>query len=450
MIKQILYFDDMELLTLYHNGFEDYDINRKIEKKVRIGNNSITFFESYIDNLNGEEIEADDIMQGFLYVSHKRNPYSSYCCDYREYIVYDKASWQENLLEDKGLFRKISKATRKWSGFDLSKNPLTIGNTLIFTPCFIDLDIRCDQNNSIHVDFLENIYEKLIIIVKFKFNNIIVDVKIYNEIIQKINTDKLWDSIDIEIYSENKNLIYARYDMSWMDQINMRFALRSREIKTQLKTQKRSVEIGKTSTHSSQTGKKKNAKLTNYMYKDNLLFSNLKNRRFFKFLTKDQRKIAFNILEKLTNKYVYNEAWIFDPYFINYNITGGKDNLYDVLLILSTNLSLKKHIVFTEKEDKIEQKFKEFLDITNSVKRSTGIQKLNFHFYGTKEYFHDRFIFLINRKTIKGYLIGTSLNSFGDNYSTIIELEDSNAKEVFLSLEEGVLKLDNILLEREI
>ena len=60
-------------------------------------------------------------------------------------------------------------------------------------------------------------------------------------------------------------------------------------------------------------------------------------------------------------------------------------------------------------------------------------------FIKARETFHDRFIFLINDEKIIGYQIGTSLNSFGTNYSNIIKLNDYCAKIIFDILYENIL-----------
>lgn len=61
--------------------------------------------------------------------------------------------------------------------------------------------------------------------------------------------------------------------------------------------------------------------------------------------------------------------------------------------------------------------------------------------------FHDRFIFLKNDENIIGYQIGTSLNSFGTNYSNIIKLNDYCAKTIFKILFENVVSGEIYILE---
>ena len=56
-----------------------------------------------------------------------------------------------------------------------------------------------------------------------------------------------------------------------------------------------------------------------------------------------------------------------------------------------------------------------------------------------KDKFHDRFIFIKTDERIIGYQIGTSLNSFGTNYSNIIKLNDYCAKNIFEILNEDIV-----------
>lgn len=81
--------------------------------------------------------------------------------------------------------------------------------------------------------------------------------------------------------------------------------------------------------------------------------------------------------------------------------------------------------------------------------REESLRDLNlnsFNFIKAKHNFHDRFIFLINDEKIVGYQIGTSLNSFGTNYSNIIKLNDYCAKTIFETLNEDIVSNDTYRL----
>lgn len=72
--------------------------------------------------------------------------------------------------------------------------------------------------------------------------------------------------------------------------------------------------------------------------------------------------------------------------------------------------------------------------------RDLNLKPLNF--IKAKYKFHDRFIFLKTDGNIVGYQIGTSLNSFGTNYSNIIKLNDYCAKTIFEILTEDIVSND--------
>ena len=69
--------------------------------------------------------------------------------------------------------------------------------------------------------------------------------------------------------------------------------------------------------------------------------------------------------------------------------------------------------------------------------KNLNLEKIKF--IRAEKQFHDRFIFLNNIDKVTGYQIGTSLNSFGTNYSNIIKLNDNCAKEIFKILHEDIV-----------
>lgn len=121
----------------------------------------------------------------------------------------------------------------------------------------------------------------------------------------------------------------------------------------------------------------------------------------------------------------------YDTYLINYEIVVGIERLRDILKILIKNRNVKKNTVFEIKE--INGALDNFISKINDDELNRiyiSFNGLNMKFYGTSEYFDDRFFFYKNKKWITGYLIRTSLNSFGENYSTLLKLKSSDAEVV--------------------
>lgn len=451
MIKQQILFDNEEILRIYHDDFKDYPKDRKLYYKKEVKGHIIEFKELYITNITEEEIHYDEEIDGFLYKNHNKNPYTTYCCYYREFINYRKKDFIERIMKDKKIFNTISDFIKQWTGFNLRTSPFSIYNILIFTPSFIDIKMKLDRKNqkSIYIYILENPYTKLTISVKFKINNIIVDSKIYNEDVKVIGTDKDWNKIDVEIYNENYELVYKAYDLSFIKQMNINMNLLVREVEKNLKKTSKSIKLKEVIGQPIKIGNKNNTDIFDYLYQEKLACKELKANKSFDFLRKNEYDKALKIFKKIANNSDYDEMWIFDPYFIDYNVSGGKDRLEDIITALSVNLSLKKFVVFYYGED-CNILFKDFLDSFSSLRLLVGDKGLNYEFYGIKEKFHDRFVFLKNNLGIKGYMIGTSFNSFGDNYSTILELENYQAEFIFNILKSDLLTDENILLKEGI
>ena len=140
--------------------------------------------------------------------------------------------------------------------------------------------------------------------------------------------------------------------------------------------------------------------------------------------------------------------WIFDPYFISLDIGGGKDRINDIIKVLGSNLNLKKKIVF----EKSKGDFTAFKDAIKDTVEELQKRKisLDFTFYGTGTHFHDRFIFLKNEDQMQSFLFGTSFNSLGDNYSTVVELNAMNGKSIFEILMKDVASEEYISMYEQL
>lgn len=454
MIKQIIKFNHVDMITLYHRGFTDYGINRKIEQALEINaNDTVELLEMYVENFDNNITNSDDVLEGFLHAGHGKNPYDSYCCNLQEHIFYEKEPILIKLLEDRELFKEICRFVKSWTGYDLLQNPCSIGNILIFEPLAFDLTITNHDEHRIFLYCDGLCHKDWVVIVKFKLYDLIVDVQAHkiNRCLE-INTTKLWNKMDIEVYSECQSLIYAKYNIGFLRKIQLSVDYVTGCAAAKLLTTGQNVTISNVSTVETIVGDSESKRLKEYLAENKFVARKLAERKFFRFFARNQREQAFNVLVDLSNQSYYSEMWIFDPYFINYNVIGGKDNLTDVLVVLSANASLTKHIVFVAKEERIEDDFREFLEIVHAAKavmKKLKDEFINFWFYGTEEDFHDRFIFLRNQNgDLKGYMLGTSLNSLGTNYSAVLELDSEDAMEIFDSLRQGVLNSKSKVLEK--
>jgi hypothetical protein len=468
LIKQEVFLDQDKIMTVYHKGFDDYPVDRKISKSKTINGYKLIFHEEYLDSIDAEKIVFEEQITGFLDCENKKNPYSNYCCDYTEFINYNKKNIIDEFLNDKNTFNKISDFIKKWTGLDLEKCPFLINNFIIYNPKSFHLDIRLDDSESkdrVKLNIIKNKYEDLFYLVKFKINNLVVDTKIYNQENKIISSNKEWNLIDLEVYTVKKQeLIYANYDISFIRSINISMNLVSKAGTKKMNSKSREVDLKHYSSEPIKIGETTDIKeITNYLYNEKVIAEQFKEKTLFEFLTENEYEKALDILQDIADSSTYDELWIFDPYAIHYDIPGGKKRLEDVYSVLANTISLKKYIIYRgkcngnsdvsyQKED-YEDEFTNFLtsiDNLEEIVNNSRFEKLNFTFKGTRKKFHDRFIFLKNDDILKGYLLGASINYFGENYSLIMELKERKAKYIFKELNNKILAEENMVLEKDI
>lgn len=433
MIRQKIYFNDNIILTIIHENLDKGLEERFISEIENMGFDELKFVEEYIEKIG--EIIFEEINQGFLENQNSKNPYHSYSTSFKEFINYEKPLFKDNKLTvEIEQFYKICDFVTNKTGYNLAKNPYSIGNTIIFIPNKIDFN--CFEYKG-EIDGIEvnGLNTSSTTIVKLKYNGLVKETYVINGSECKIYPKQEWSSLDIEVY-ESEQIVYAIYDMFLMKSIFINGNIISKLMKTELKTKQKCINITSSSKMPINIGEKNDSKLENYFNDENTFKQQLKNieRKDVYFLGKNESQRAFDIFEQLMD-YNCEEVWIFDPYFVNYEVVGGIDRLRDILKILIKNRNVKKNIVFENKE--MNGALDNFISkvIDYELKQiSKNFNGLNMKFYGTSEHFHDRFFFYKNKKQITGYLIGTSLNSFGENYSTLVKLKSSDAEVVLNKL----------------
>jgi hypothetical protein len=451
MIKQQFLLNGKEFLRIYHDGFQDYPQGREISQTETLAEGNIEFHELWIANLTGESISYDNVTSGFLPLDHSKNPYGTLCCHFKEFIRYEKSVIKGGKIENPVHFRKVRDFVKKWAGFDLNKAPYSMNNVLLFEPTRIQLDKKIDAQNEriLKLSIMENGYGELTGVIKFKRHDSIVDTRIVSIVESTVLIESVvdWTSVDIELFEEGQ-LVYAYYDLSFIKSINIDMGIVTKQVKVDLQQSGETVTLEEVSSQPIIVGETTDPKeLTAYQYQEQLLKRQLNATKRFEFLSKGEYERGLEIFGEIAQERGYRELWVFDPYFLSYE-SGGKRRLNDILTILGKNLTLKKKIVFEARQDDVQTKFTEFkaaLQTTvEDLRRKRAI--LDFKFIGTKEHFHDRFIFLKNEHKLRAFMLGTSFNSFGENYSTIIELEELDGRHVFDSLMNDIVKPDNLVL----
>lgn len=442
MIRQTFEINEQIILTLFHKEFGEYPKERIIEEKIKISNHEVTFKECWFEPEEVFEIQYDTKRSNFLEIENEKNPYSAFCCNCEEYINIEKSELSNEFLKDMESYKKMSDFVVEHSGYNLLRNPYSIENTLIFTKTEVSIE-RYNQNGVVKLIINKpNDYE-LLINIKFKSGSNIVKVTSFTTLENVITfPDKEgWSLFDIEFYHENKP-VFIEQNVSWIESVHISMNIITSQQEIELRRVKKKIKFQEHSSDVLIAGEPiSDDILEEYSYRSQELKSKLNSKYKFELLTENEYERALDIFKEITSNLNFEELWIFDPYFVD--VQSGYDKTYDIMAILSTNLKLKKFIVYEQGKGKIEQYKESIKDLIQIFSRSSTTLTL----IGTQKHFHDRFIFLKSSKRISGYQLGTSLNSFGENYSTINELTAADSRCVFDVLKRDLLKTELILSE---
>jgi len=444
LVRQSFTYNNEKLITIYHIGLESPHTDLEFAKE-----NSLSFSEETLDD---RDIESQNtlIIQGFLPLSHPKNPYTTYCCNYREEI---HGAYEEKMhLFNSSQFNDISQFVKEWSGLDLQRTPLSLFNTLILRPTEYVVTVRLDKSENLLVK-IDRPRSK---VTQIECLKLIVESTIhgintgYIEYYIPRNTNELerefcvalpkplLGGIDVELI-EGNSLVYASYDTHFIRTIKINLDLIKeigRYTTDYKKINKREMPIIETSNGSQAiVGNKDQSVISTYLYMEDQL-SISKQGSLFKFLTRNNSEEFFKFLEGLLKANSQAEIWFFDPFLLEYG-SEGKERFIDTMKTILFHVSnQRKHFIFnccdssyTGNEDQyLSQRLKSIKEYMKEKK----IRDVAAEFVCVDISFHDRFVFVTkNSRPTKGFLLGTSLNSMGENYSSIVQLSQKDAEYTF-------------------
>lgn len=430
MIIQELFWDNQKFFTIIHKGMDQGIEERIIQKSIKILNYEIKFKEHYIEEYRIEDENYNYFINGFLGCKNEKNPYENYSTYYKEYI-YPNNNTSINELSFKD-FKKLYDFIKEYTNFQFTKS--NINNIIFFYPTKVLVKhFNSETYPYLIIESSENIN---LISVKFKLNDIILESINLTDIPKdkKIYSNTIHNNYEIEIF-DNDKILYKDYAsiISSID-FNITTVTNSKEIKlnkfdktiisSDSKTEKFTIsnktELSNISTYLSEETRDRNE--LNNLNKNDCVF-----------LKKDEREKAYTVLENLIKK--EGELFIFDPYFLKES--KGKDVLKDLITIILTNNN-PINIIYSKYKGESFENFKNNLSAGEILYfKYLGIKKIQF--IDAKEDFHDRFIFLKKEEELIGYQIGTSLNSFGENYSNLVKLNQRCSEEIFFILKNDII-----------
>lgn len=444
LVKQSFTYNNEKLVTIYHIGLESPHTDPELATENSLSLSEETFDDRDIDSQNTL------IIEGFLPLFHPKNPYSTYCCNYREEI---HGTYEEKMhLFNSAQFNGISQFVKKWSGLDLQRTPLSLFNTLILRPTEYVVTMRLDKSENLLVEINSprrsklTQMESLKLIVKSAIHGMNTG---YIEYCLPRNTSELerefcvalpkplLGGIDVELI-EGNSLVYASYDTHFIRAIKINLDLIKeigRYSTDYKKINKREMPIIETSNGSQViVGNKDQSVISTYLYMEDQL-SISKQGSLFKFLTRNSSEEFFKFLEGLLKANSQSEIWFFDPFLLEYGCERKERFVDTMRTILFSVTNQKKHFVFNCSDSYIGNENKYLSQRLKSIKEDMKKRKIKdvaAEFVCVDISFHDRFAFVTkNSRPTKGFLLGTSLNSMGENYSSIVELSQKDAEYTF-------------------
>lgn len=465
MVKNTISYKGENIITIYHKGFDTDLGKRNLRKIEKIGFFNVKFEEKVVDETEIEKIkEWDWKVEGLLELGDKLNPYGESACAYMEQFVRLKKPKCLFDYKDKYLlkidietFKNICNFTRKYTGIDFEKNPMNLGDILIYN-CH-ETQLRGNKLDGIIVKCINKLST---IIVKFKLKGIIVCAKIIDNIDElngdeiQIVSDKKWDSHDIEIYSDGK-LIYIDRDVSYMRTLIMNMTTTS-GTSDSIYLKKLGVDLtidANQHTTTSIIGEERES-IEDMLFNSNITIKQKLSEENldpnFIFIKPGEIQKAMDYI-KIEIRKKCSEIWVFDSYFADRN---GAAISFDWIRIFAFCNANFVNIVFfnrtkAEPTDSNPLTPEEFVNDVNSDKliraKKGETAKLGINFYQINTYIHDRFIFMKKDDQINGITIGTSLNSLNGNYYSITKLNGGSARLVFEELK-ALVNCTNIVSKK--
>lgn len=323
----------------------------------------------------------------------------------------------------------LSNFIKEYANYNFTK--YSFGSVLFFSPIKIKTDFYLDYPPYFKIsggDVRGNAF------VKFKVNEVILESQIIEDIFdgQKIFSKCDWNNCEIEIYDGNELLYKNHHNL--IRNIDLKVNMNTENFKVKLKKSEKQFTLSPSNYESYTNNEIKPIdSISSHLTDETNFYSNYIDVEEDKctFLRKNERGKAYDLFDNILRN--SGDIWIFDPYFFDKNSFSV---ITDFLMFLINN-NHRKHIVFS----KYFGSFENFKNQLNSSElaffKDFGFSKVNF--IESQERFHDRFIFFVSKNKIEGFQLGTSINSFGENYSNIVKLSPFCCQYIFKILMEDIV-----------
>lgn len=460
MICDRIIFGGQILLTIYHQGLDNEINNRRLNIVEKVGRYNLIFTETIISDAEIEDIVGWSAKEsGLLTPESTKNPYSGGTCAYMvHYQYYNKPSLLFRFMKDKYVLKipiekliQINSFIKKYTGFDIEKNPMFYGDVLLLKS--YSKNYYAKNSDGI---ILKNVPIGSTVIVRFKKDEVIVltkVVRISDENLEtEIKSDKLWTFCDIEIFF-NDELMYYEKDVSFARSIKLKMQIQDSGKRIRLNKIANNFTIkGNAGSHVTNIGELPDEFEEIMHASANEVKHRLNAEKTDEqviFMKPKELKKAVNLIGDIMQE-ALDTIWIFDSYFTDINDING---MLDWIRILANCRAQTKNVVFYCKnlDNALDiEKLKN--EIENDIELSVMLRdknKIGVHFYQTRSPIHDRFVLTETNNTNAGLAMGTSFNSLDDHYYCIYKLSHKTSQLIWEELEEWMHKGNNLIKDEE-
>ncbi|MBW7476687.1 hypothetical protein K0T92_18370 [Paenibacillus oenotherae] len=452
MLEQVISYGSERIITIYHKGFDKDVGNRHKKVSEKLGRFQLVFEEKVVPDeepakymLNGWSIK------GLLGNANALNPYGESACAFLEQIVSihkpnclfteDK---EYKLKVDVPTFQKICSFSKKYTGIDFSKTPMSFGNVLFYSSFETNLHALKEEGIIVKGNHACDL-----IIVHFKQNDMVVCTRMIEatgfppgweiEVLSNVS----WNNHDIEIY-DDENLVYFYKGITYLRNIVMNMTVLQRGHDIPLKKLGKAFRVEDQGSSTKTTIGEKRPIIQEKLERSEVSIRRKLNEEEMNqdtlFVKPNEIQKAMDFIQKELKK-TSKQIWLFDSYFSDRN---GLHYSLDWIRIFAFLHADEKNIVFFNNPSKPERNpvtAKEFSYLTKEdptirMKKQKD-KSLGIRFYQTKQYIHDRFLFILDKEEfVTGISIGTSLNSLDSNYYCIHKLYKGSARHIFDELKQ--------------
>lgn len=476
MIENKVMYDGDVIFSIYHNGI-DHCMHHDRKEDIPMDGKLLVFIERIVSDVYVYDLVKNlSSINGLVTPDNGLNPYNGdrISANITHYMSFDKPQsvftdidGEYQLYVDVEIVKKILAFIENYCGVNLYSFPIYLGDIFLVEPIELDLKRKCDEHHAVQGVTFTDVPIDSMLVVHFKKSDITRQSNyiVYSKIVSvdknhssiQIDSPVMWESIDIFVYKEG-NLIYKYVDISFILSLQMNIAMEKPPIQVNLSR------LGNMSIE--QLPSEEMVVVGEPHMIDSIQRSNISISHALRELNGPSSLQVFHDgQEELARQYIIKQmqkasdsVYVIDCYFTDYKDDKGFDSIFDWLAILSNVSAGHKEIVYyvspridgTRRAldgESLKQMAREHASTIDYYRQHNGLGIISKE---TKQAIHDRFIITKTNDDIVCLVIGTSINSLGNNYHCIHRYEGRDAQWLFNDIISNALRPENIDKEVEL